>query len=357
MAFCSPRTRRGGDHVIRQKSGFTLVELLVVIAIIGVLVGLLLPAVQAAREAARRMSCSNNLKQIGLALHNYHDIHNALPPARVRDRNCGADTWVTSNIGWQARILPQMEQSPIFDQIDFRIYPGWGGVNTAVRDIELPAYRCPTDPGKGNLIWVDPGGVRRTGPSPNGVYGTNNYAACVGHDTRLRESTNLGAVRGWAMSLQPSCTDRSGRGNVGFRDFLDGTSNTLLVSEILIGHPSINTNSIHENSPDLVTQDDNGCNATNYLGGATERATGNSWFRGYFAWEMTFSSLMTPNSRLPSCGANTERVLFASRSLHPGGVQSAMGDGSVRFFSETIDWNTWRFLGGTKDGVAVQLDN
>ena len=339
---------------MRRKSGFTLVELLVVIAIIGVMVGLLLPAVQAAREAARRMQCSNNLKQIGLALHNYHDVNKVLPPARVRDQNCGVDTWVSSNIGWLARILPQIEQNAIYEQIDFRVYPGWGAPNNLIMGTEISAYLCPTDPGRGNLPWIDPTGVQRIGAQPHNAYRATNYVGSVGHDNTLRVNTAAGAARGWMLEARANCTGANGRGLIGLRDFIDGTSNSLLVGEILVGHPTIRTNSTL--GADAVTQDDNGCNATNYIGtGQSTAATGNSWFRGYEPAELVFTSLMTPNSRLPSCGANTGNVMFASRSLHPGGVQTTMGDGSVRFFSDSINFLTWKFLGGIKDGQVVEM--
>lgn len=140
------------------------------------------------------------------------------------------------------------------------------------------------------------------------------------------------------------------------RDFLDGTSNSLLVGELLIGHPHIQTNSALRDTPDAVTQFSNGCEATNYSGtGTNERAIGNAWFRGYFPWESAFTSLVTPNSNLPSCASNTGDIMVGSRSLHPGGVQTAMGDGSVRFFTESIEWETWVFLGGIKDGMPVQM--
>ncbi len=349
---------------MNRKKGFTLVELLVVIAIIGVLVGLLLPAVQAAREAARRMSCGNNLKQLGLALHNYHDIFNRLPPARVRDQNCGTDTWVTSNIGWPARILPQIEQQPLYDQINFEGYPGWNAApNPTIRNLAIPAFRCPSDPGSGNLPWVDVSGVRRTGPAPHGTYapGTNNYHGSVGHDNQLRVNTNLGAVRGWLVEARSNCNNPRQRNNgtPGLRDFLDGTSNTLLLAEGLIGFPARQVNARDAvGNPDNVTPELNGCEgANNWLGGANDRARGTSWFRGYNPQEFAFTSLMTPNSRLNDCMNNTGDLMHAARSLHPGGVQVTMADASTQFVSETVDWFVWKFLGGTKDGEVVQLPN
>ncbi|HBN75421.1 MAG TPA: prepilin-type cleavage/methylation domain-containing protein, partial [Planctomycetaceae bacterium] len=128
--------------------GFTLIELLVVIAIIAILVALLLPAVQQAREAARRSSCKNNMKQLGLALHNYHDTYSTFPPASVRQpTGGGVNEWESSMIGWQARILGFMEQSALYDLIDWGITPGNSGTNnTTVRGTEVAGYRCPSDP-------------------------------------------------------------------------------------------------------------------------------------------------------------------------------------------------------------------
>jgi len=340
----------------RHSQGFTLVELLVVIAIIGILVALLLPAVQAAREAARRMQCGNNLKQIGLALHNYHDIYKSFPPARVRIANSPVtpDTWLTSNINWLARILPQIEQQPLYDRIDFSVYPGdTAAVNAPVRQVVIAAYRCPSDPGRGGFPWVDPTGVRRSGPAIAASDGPTNYMGSIGHDRILQ--TSAPNSRGMMVEGRTNWTNRSGGGTITMADFLDGTSNTLAISEAIIGHPSSRVNSTMTN-PDLVTPTDNGCGPNSILGtGATSAARGFSWFRGYEPASIIFTTVMTPNSRLWDCGANSDQSMFAARSVHPGGVQVGMADGSTHFVASTIDFNTWKFLGGTKDGNPVRL--
>jgi len=346
----------------RKHLGFTLVELLVVIAIIGVMVGLLLPAVQAAREAARRMSCSNNLKQIGLALHNYHDTYRKFPTARVRTSNMGIDAWLTNNIGWHARILAQMEQTPIFDQINWAAMNGGGDAfapHTPLRAVEIPAYRCPSDPGKGAFPWVDPTGVRRTGSTLVAGDAPVNYMASIGHDTQLR---NANVSRGFMADMNVNMTTRVNSGWLSMADMIDGTSNTLAVSEIIIGHPrsrvntTVGTGNRSQADADATTSTVNGCtDATQATGGSTQ-GRGIAWFRGYEGASMVFTTIMTPNSNLWDCGANTNDVMMAARSVHPGGVQATLVDGSVKFFTESIDFNTWRFLGGTKDGVPVTFD-
>ncbi|QDV54632.1 DUF1559 domain-containing protein [Rosistilla oblonga] len=335
------------------RSGFTLVELLVVIAIIGILVGLLLPAVQAAREAARRMQCGNNLKQLGLALHNYHDIYNKLPPARVRTANMGVNTWNSNNINWAARILAQIEQNAIYDQIDWATPDGQSNAtNTPLRRNTLGAFLCPSDPGNGGFQWTDPSGNKVAGATPVTADGHINYVICVGPDANLRNSP--ASSLGWAVEGYRDWNGNPrGNGINGLRDFLDGTSNTLLVSEIIVGHPNIRVNSTLNAS--TATQDDNGCTGSLNTATNSTSASGSSWFRGYEPNDMVFSTLMTPNSKLWDCGANSGNAMMAARSVHPGGVQATLGDASVRFVGETVDWNTWKWLGGTRDGNVVEV--
>ena len=353
--------------MVRRKFGFTLVELLVVIAIIGILVALLLPAVQAAREAARRMQCGNNLKQIGLAVHNYHDTYKNFPSLRLRNAQCpgGNSTisaWNTTNVSWHGRILPFMEQQPLYDQIDWAgghgcANPIWWNTAGPMRDIvqraAIPAYLCPTDPGVGGLLWTDPTGTKRTGGRPNQNYGHTNYVGSIGHNSRT-ETRPINARGIFTEMRHRSSTDRGE--SLGLQHVLDGTANTLMVSECLIGFPHRQVNSTFTNphQPQNVTNVNNGCSSGGPSTGTT-RQRGNSWFRGYFPAGNTFTSLMTPNSKLWDCGSNTGAAMFAARSLHPGGVQSAMADGSTHFFAETIDFNTWKFLGGRQDGEAVNI--
>ena len=319
--------------MVKRRSGFTLVELLVVIAIIGILIALLLPAVQMAREAARRSQCSNSLKQIGLALHNYHDTYRCFPPVRVRDANCNHDTWSTSNINWLARITPQMEQSAIYQSTNFEVYPGWGAPNNAnpngpLRQTIGP-YLCPSDSGDGGVAWTAPDGTRVSGGTPNRSYGHTNYVACIGPDYRIRVGTSSRGT-GYGVFFEARYDCNMGRNTpdqkVSIAAIRDGTSNVLAASECVIGFPYARTNST-EPSP---SPGNNGCpNGPPRTSGNDVAARGNSWFRGYYPQSMVFTTLMTPNSSLWDCGENSDRAALAARSFHPGVVQVVMCDGSA----------------------------
>jgi prepilin-type N-terminal cleavage/methylation domain-containing protein len=326
----------------QRRRGFTLIELLVVIAIIAILIALLLPAVQQAREAARRTQCKNNLKQMGLALHNYHDVYGAFPPGRVRNTYSGiTDGWYTGNIAWLPRLLPQIDQTPLFNTIDWNLGQGTSGTDghtgvnganpTGARRQIVTAFLCPSDPGTGQVNWTDPTGMRVTGRASDGSYASTSYAGCVGTDWRLRSGT---AARG--LFGQNS--------RVLVRDILDGTSNTLAVSEIVVGFPKLSDNDDGAGN----------CPQTGTLDTSATRQTGNSWFYAYFPQSSFFSTYTPPNSSITwDCGANSDRVNVASRSMHTGGVQSLLCDGSVRFISENLDLQTWQNLGDKSDGNTV----
>ncbi|HUG66926.1 MAG TPA: DUF1559 domain-containing protein [Pirellulaceae bacterium] len=353
------------SHFCRKPSyGFTLVELLVVIAIIGILVALLLPAVQAAREAARRMQCGNNVKQLGLALHNYHDVYKKFPPIRHRDANhpSGDVTWNTTNISWLGRILPQIEQTPLADRVNYSLTNWWARANRpnpnwdATGEV-IAAYRCPSDGGNGGAPFVSPvTGTRYIGRTPNNQFGHTNYVACVGYDRSIRTSNS----RGMFQEARRNWNNRQTGQFLGFADCLDGTSNTFALGEVIIAFPHRSVNSsksganVNNRNVVLGFQNDNGCPDGNRNNSST-RQRGNSWFRGYFPASIGFTTLMTPNSRLWDCGNNTGNMMFASRSFHPGGVQIGMMDGSVAFVAETIDFETYAYLGGRSDGVPVSL--
>jgi prepilin-type N-terminal cleavage/methylation domain-containing protein len=340
--------------MVKRRFGFTLVELLVVIAIIGILIALLLPAVQAAREAARRSQCSNNLKQIGLGLQNYHSIYKAFPMIRVRDSRCNP-VWRSNHINWGARILGQMEQTPIFDRIDWEVWPGWGAPNNANPEGPLrqriAAYRCPSDSGDGRVTWKDPTGTTRTGGSPHGAYGHTNYVACIGDDYVIRSRARANRGMFFEARWRNQRTDEK----VNIASLRDGTSNQLAVSECIIGFPHILGHG--SRPPRNQCDQDNGCMGVgNYRTNNNDtRQRGNSWFRGYFPASMAFTTLMVPNSRLPDCGQYSGEAMFAARSFHPGVVQAVMADGSTHSFSETIDFATWRWLGNKSDGHPVQV--
>jgi prepilin-type N-terminal cleavage/methylation domain-containing protein len=324
----------------RSRIGFTLIELLVVIAIIAILIALLLPAVQQAREAARRTQCKNNLKQIGLALHNYHDTSLVFPPGRTRNPNV-ADAWYTGNLVWSARILAQIEQAPLFNQIDWGRAGGstgtdgnTGTANTAVRAQIIPGYLCPTDPGRGGVSWKAPDGTMVAGPALTDAYGRLSYVGNAGSGTA--ESATANGIFG--------TNSRNG-----VRDCLDGTSNTLLASEGVIGQPYVAGSAAEDPSgtpPRCPTT------GTPVTGQNDQR--GHSWFWGYRAGVTMFSTGIGPNwNRNYDCGQASNGIHRAARSLHTGGVHALLADGSVRFISENIDLTTWGNLGSRSDGQPL----
>lgn len=301
-----------------RRAGFTLIELLVVIAIIGVLVGLLLPAVQQAREAARRISCGNNVKQLGLALHNYHDKGDVFPPAAIRRyfRTTSTNEWSTNMLSWMALILPYMEASTIYDKLDFDIESGLSGTdatnyNRVARKLPINGFRCPSDP-------------RRQSRDTN--YEPTNYVACLGDSEIHKRSRSI-----------MDCDSR-----VGIRDVLDGTSNTMGVAEILVGSP------LNEGS--------------NSSGGACPSGTlrdpslrGLSWLYASHVRNYAFNTITGPNAAADDCGLNTGGgFVSAARSQHPGGVMVMMVDGGTRFVNDSVDLTTvWRRIGNRQDGEVV----
>jgi prepilin-type N-terminal cleavage/methylation domain-containing protein/prepilin-type processing-associated H-X9-DG protein len=197
----------------RGQRAFTLVELLVVIAIIGVLVGLLLPAVQAARETARRMQCSNNLKQVGLALHNYHDSRNAFPPGYISDVD-STGSEIGPGWGWASMVLPQLEQAPLFERINFA-FPIENPINSSVRVQSIPTLLCPSDPAPS--LWMTTRRSLSTGVALGEIceVASANYVGVFG--------TSEPGVGGDGIFFRNVATK--------FRDILDGTSTTLMVGE------------------------------------------------------------------------------------------------------------------------------
>ncbi len=306
----------------KRKSAFTLVELLVVIAIIGILIALLLPAVQAAREAARRLQCANNLKQIGLAIHNYHAVHGVLPISisYYQDHDPTSPLETLTGKGWVIGILPFMEQQVLYDQFipGFTGYfrDGKGLKNPACRDAmktQLPVLHCPSDPSTGKTFTEHPqwSGIEVATTSYKGVLG----------DSRLGGS---GSVH---QGTEPDCHNTCGCNGLFYRytyrepkriaDIRDGTSNTLMVGE------------------DVLEQ--NYHNAAYYANG--------DW-----------SSCHAPLNYMPNPPTPLEWYnVMSFRSLHPGGAHFCLADSSVHFFSESIDYTLYRALSTRAGGEPVTV--
>ncbi|QDV52534.1 DUF1559 family PulG-like putative transporter [Gimesia fumaroli] len=316
-----------GKMLLTRKRGFTLIELLVVIAIIAILIALLLPAVQQAREAARRSQCKNNLKQIGLALHNYHDNFQTFPPGDVRDFYSGLDSWSTSQITWMARILPFVDQAPLYNQINFERAPGTGGSNNSVRREKIPAFRCPSDSSR----------------QPRSDYAPTNYLACRGTD--------------WHSGRDETESMFSVISRMKIRDVEDGTSNTIMVSETFANAPFCDDQPIRD--PSTSASQDIGICPASCLTKAPYTSSyrqGYSWFYGQKYESHYFGTVYNPNNKgMPDCGAgsSTTGALLAARSKHTGGVHVLVADGAVRFASDNIDNQIWRDLGHPQDGNVL----
>ena len=320
---------------LRTESGFTLVELLVVIAIIGVLVALLLPAVQAAREAARRMACANNIRQLGIALQNHHDAKEGFPPGVLS--NSGV-LFGYPRATWMMHTFPYIEEGALFAQFDFNAPPGCGGAvwlyetNYDVVSQPVELLLCPSDGG---------GGPVHDHPDCNGQVARGNYAGFFGN-------INMGAATREEHPDHADHLEAAFRMNdpVKIAHITDGTSKTMMVGEILTGIPGdqfeyrgvhwydhVATSQIHtangpnSEKPDLLFP---------------------FWCK---------ATINRPELNLPCRPGrgNGENNAAAARSTHPGGVHVLMADSSVHFVSDSIDLTTWQALGSINNGEPAQL--
>jgi prepilin-type N-terminal cleavage/methylation domain-containing protein/prepilin-type processing-associated H-X9-DG protein len=377
----------------KRREGFTLVELLVVIAIIGILVGLLLPAVQAAREAARRMSCSNNFKQIGLGLHNYHSTYKQLPMEQ-------GGTWTDNNtpnnmnnrydLSWLAGILPFIEQQALWEKIanpsqervdgtaQSPLWPAMGPacfVNQYVPWLtEIPTLRCPSDPG--------------TGPP---AFGRTNYAACMGDSIDFMNNGPVQIMGGVVQNPPANWVARRARSAcrgvfvarqaTKFRDILDGLANTIAAGEIAtdLGDRDKRTLPARRNGNNAVRDNPKFCEEAGFIsperpqfwsngndgGVVPSNLPGDAQGRGY-RWAQALTIFTEMNTILPpnrelclgggATGGSGAVGVAPAGSRHQGGAHVLMADGAVIFMTDSVEagdsgqGNVW--LNGT--GAATK---
>jgi prepilin-type N-terminal cleavage/methylation domain-containing protein/prepilin-type processing-associated H-X9-DG protein len=375
-----------------RRRGFTLIELLVVIAIIAVLIALLLPAVQSAREAARRSQCTNNLKQIGLAIHNYHSSTNCLPPSGERGWDNPSDNDPNINrYSMKARLLPYLEQQQVFNAFNFNQFPGpvgasgtvvyggasraiGGAVNFSAYTVKIASFLCPSDANPGNTSTI----TLTTGQSAQ--VPSSNYPNSVG-------SGRIFNPNGWVPTGPAYYPGWDGqiRDTLAFEDAADGTANTIIFSEWVKGNGNINQDGLG-----MVY----GAGLASDMGlGQFARADPNANFKLYQMclnngkariwpfkgeyWHLmdpgrggVYSCVMPPNTKsckytdgdtgngygLPLDGDAVDTMVAAS-SNHPGGLNVLMMDGSVRFVKNTVNYQTWIAIHSLEGGEVVSSDS
>lgn len=342
-------------RVRRRLSGFTLVELLVVIAIIGILIALLLPAVQAAREAARRSQCTNNIKQLALAMHNYHDVYKIFPRSGYGGNDAGRPWNGWERFGANVPILPFVEQKALADQFIYDSTKAWSWYYNNPMQVKVQAFLCPSAlpyrAVNNTAGWNGPG---------------SNYAWCSGSSVYTAWGANAGSFNGmFQVRIERQMAEVT-----------DGLSQTAMVSEILSGDGNSSVakypyDVFYAQGGDSVYSavvDKNFATAAELTtigqacqNPAGERSNGGTLWAWYPHAQVMFNTAAPPNWQYPSCGGNCcpggahdwGWGVIPPRSLHPGGVNVGLGDGSVKFVSSTIDTLTFQRLGNAMDGQPV----
>jgi len=329
--------------MIRRRPGFTLIELLVVIAIIAILIGLLLPAVQKIREAANRMKCSNNLKQMGLALHNHHDTAGYFPPGKTTASY--APGTINSGYSGYCFLLPYIEQDNLYRQINFTVKEG-DPANNGPRGMEVKMFLCPSDP---------------VSKAPSGFAG-QNYRLNQGYNILY---SGIPSATGPNSTMPPADGPFWDDSKVTFADITDGTSNTAAMSEKLKGDF---TNGIatdrsdtflipdYPDNPDWWAQSCDGLSQAdvNNLANQGNSDIGQEWMQGSHS-NSSYYHTNLPNKRSCKPKQLGGRVATLAGSAHSQGVNVLLCDGSVRFVRNSIDLYSWRALGSRDKGEVFTL--
>ena len=367
-----------------KRRGFTLIELLVVIAIIAVLIALLLPAVQAAREAARRSQCVNNMKQIGIALHNYHNINDCFPPAALAKYLGGNNVNGTLENNYDCsahvRLLASLEQQALYNSMNF----SWGvfndttgtPTNRTVTVTRINSFLCPSGPTVG---WLFPTG--ETAPLPSYAAPGNSYYACLGSCLEFAGQQSMGPPNGlfqYAGTL--------GNGRIGIRDCRDGASNTIAFGEWKIGsgnaaslsiqdvvfasaYPSgttRNNGTLNMPNPTLVSGFQTWvqlCAKTWASGAGRQTKTptlGETWAIGINGFTMG-NVLQAPNPKNPNCLVSASGFdnpgMIGLSSYHSGGANVLIADGSVKFLKDSTSSQTIWALGSRDQGEVIDASS
>jgi prepilin-type N-terminal cleavage/methylation domain-containing protein/prepilin-type processing-associated H-X9-DG protein len=351
--------------MMRERRGFTLIELLVVIAIIAVLIALLLPAVQAAREAARRVQCVNNLKQIGLALHNYHQTNDCFP------MGAGSGIYLTpgnylAKEGWSihAALLPALGEMPLYNAINFSWNVDPPNCNTTVFYTQVKEFLCPSDP---NAFAI----------AHDNTSGNNCYFGSIGTTTDILAG---------ATSSAPSLANVPTTGLFAFQQskkiaaVIDGTSNTVAFAESTVGNPGaqarqklaglvnvgLPAGALQSNAfanPPAVMAGIAACSARwNTSTGTPDLQRGDTWCQGAMCATL-FNTIVTPNGQndtwayCSAVGSGGVSNISNADSYHPGGVSVLMGDGSVKFIKDSVNQMVWWGLGTIGGGEVISSDS
>ncbi|MDB5388914.1 MAG: xcpT 6 [Planctomycetaceae bacterium] len=304
-----------------RRRAFTLIELLVVIAIIAVLIALLLPAVQQAREAARRSQCKNNLKQIGIAQHNYHDTYKSFTPSAVNPGTVGASSLYSAggvrNFTGYLYMLPYLDQAPLFSQINFNLATGqadWsglggGGTQTVLQGVKLSVLACPSEPDYDNPHTY----------APSNMYTiTSSQRMSYGFVSEQTEYDGNAGYKTWQQNLNSTRSAFGFNGAANLRDIIDGSSNTIL----LIETPFKKTDPAY--GPFLE-----------------------AWTHTHFIYPVGYG-INKPNSP-----PNPAPYAWGAGSSHVGGCHAVLGDGAVRFISQNINTGTVQALVSVAGGEVV----